>query len=218
MSCESTALYYKALNNGARERLGGLHSARTVLFSFDFPEIETLQRDGKWEDAAEAIAKGLDALARAGADLALIGSVTGQRDWEYLLGRSPIPLVCVREAMRHALGKVNAANALLLGTRYTMEQPYFREPLAAAGIRIDVPEESLRERIHRIIYHELCIGVVRDESRDVLYEIASAYGGPVILGCTELPMLLDERIDATAFFDIVTIHADAALDQALAPQ
>lgn len=215
MSCESTALYCAALNEGVRERLGGLHSAQTLVYSVDFAEVEALQRAGRWEDAAHYMADGLKRLARGGADFAVIGSVTGQRDWALLERESPIPLVCVRDAACAAMKAAGVRSALLLGTRYTMEQDYLRCAIEASGTAALVPPPGDRAALQRIIYGELCVGLIRGAARETFYRIIADGGAAgadaALLGCTELPLLADGRTTAIPLFDIVRIHCEAAL-------
>ncbi len=222
MSCESTALYYEVLNREVRVRLGGLHSAQVLMYSLDFAPVEALQRDGHWEAAAEIIARGVDALADGHADLALICSITGQRDWRYLQERARIPLVCARTVLIDAIRRSGVKAVGLLGTRYTMEQTYFREALESAGLRVQIPSPAARERIQTIIYDELCRGEQRDASRTFLLEILGEWKTQgldgAVLGCTELPLLISENGAPLPIFDIVRLHARAALDLALAQE
>lgn len=219
ISWESTAHYYASLNEGVKEHLGGLHSARILLWSVDFSEIEELQRTGQWEEAGKIFADVAKRLQDAGADCILIAANTMHKIAEYVTKAVSIPLLHIGDATAQAVLDSNKTNALLLGTRYTMEQPFMREYLASKGLHIVVPENNDIYLVNRIIYEELCLGIVTDESRECLLGIISRnkkWGiEVVILGCTELAMILQPNHVDLPLFDTTSIHVNYALDFSL---
>jgi len=220
MSWESTALYYRRVNEGVRERLGGLHSARILLASVDFAEIEALQRAGDWGRAGETLAAAARRLESGGADLLLLCTNTMHRVAPAIEAAVGIPLVHLADATARSLVAAGIERVGLLGTRFTMEQDFYRERLEAAGLTVVVPPPGDRERVHRIIFDELCVGTVSPGSRTAMLEIMSrlcaAGAEAVIQGCTELTLLVDAGDTDIPLFDTTAIHAEAAVDAALA--
>ena len=220
MSWESTVSYYQALNRGVRARLGGLHSARVLLNSVDFAEIEQLQHAGDWPATARLLAAEARALQAGGADFLMIGTNTMHKVSPEIEAAIEIPLLHIADATARRLQADGVTRVGLLGTRFTMEQPFYVDCLKARGIEVVVPDEADRAEVHRIIFEELCQGSVRPESRVALQAICAGLAGQgaqgVVLGCTELPMILGAADVALPLFDTTTLHALAAVAFALA--
>jgi aspartate racemase len=220
MSCCSTALYYDRLNAEARRRLGGLHSAECVIWSVDFDRIERLQAAGDWDRAGAELARIAVALEHAGAELLIIASNTMHKVADAVRHATRVPLIHIAEATAAEIVKAALKHPGLMATAYTMEQDFYVGALRAAGLEPVIPEAGDRAETHRIIYDELCRGVVREESRAAYEAIAARLIGRgadcLILGCTEVGMLLNEDNVPAPVFDTTLIHADAALDAALA--
>lgn len=220
MSAESTALYYRRLNDEARRRLGGLHSAECVIWSVDFARIEALQSKGDWERAGAELARIAVALEHAGAGVLVIASNTMHKVADAVRHATRVPLIHIAEATAAQVLAAGLARPGLMATAYTMEQDFYTGALRAAGLAPLVPGPEDRAATHRIIYQELCRGVVREESRRAYEAIArrlvEAGADCLILGCTEVGLLLDATNVPAPVFDTTLIHADAALDAALA--
>jgi len=220
MSWESTAIYYRLLNRMARERLSGLHSAQLLLWSFDFAEIEALQAAGDWARATEAMVAAARRLARGGAACIVICSNTMHKMASEVQAAVSIPLIHIGDATAAAIREAGAQKPLLLATRYTMEQDFYKGYLRERhGIDVAVPDEAGRTAVHDIIFNELCQGIVTPESKQAYLDViarAKADGiDGVIFGCTEVGLLLSaEDLDLPAF-DTTPLHARAALDFAL---
>ncbi len=214
MSWESTVPYYRLINQRVRERLGGLHSAKLVLHSVDFAEVEALQRRGDWEAAG---ARGLRA---AGAEAIVVCANTRHRVAPAIQAAAGVPLLHVADATAACIRAAGLDRVALLGTRFTMEGAFYRERIEVAGIAVDVPDPGQRERIHRVIYDELCVGRILDASRDeyrrIIAGLVAAGAQGVILGCTEIGLLVGENDASVPLFDTARIHAEAAADWALA--
>lgn len=222
MSWESSAHLYQLLNRGMAARLGGLHSARLILHSVDFAEIEALQRSGDWAAAAAQLGRAAAGLKAAGAEALLIATNTMHKVADEIEHRSGLPLLHIVDATAAALKAVGIAKAGLLATRYTMEQDFYRDRMAGRhGIALVTPDAAGRAEVHRIIYEELCRGRIVEASRR-FYErqvaaLAEAGAQAVILGCTEVCLLLDPaRPGPVPLFDSTSLHAQAALDWMLA--
>jgi aspartate racemase len=220
MSCESTALYYNRLNAEARRRLGGLHSAECVIWSVDFARIETMQAAGDWDRAGAELARIGVALEHAGAGLLVIATNTMHKVAEAVRRATRVPLIHIAEATAARIVAAGHRRPGLMATAYTMEQDFYTGALRAAGLDPMIPEAGDRAETHRIIYDELCRGITRSASRAAYEAIAArlaARGADcLILGCTEVGMLLNADNVAAPVFDTTLIHADAALDAALA--
>ncbi|MFE4968164.1 aspartate/glutamate racemase family protein [Streptomyces sp. NPDC056660] len=219
MSWESTLYYYQELNRGVRERLGGLHSAQCVMHSVDFAEIEKMQEEGDWAAAGEYLAHRAQQLKLAGADCVLICTNTMHRVYPAIQEGLDIPVLHIADGTADALESAGVQKVALLGTRYTMEQDFYRDRLTARGFEVLVPEPEERARVNKIIYHELCLGQVLDSSRDtyvrILEALAARGAQAVILGCTEIGLLIDEHTSPLPVFDTTLIHVHSALDWAL---
>jgi len=221
MSWESTLLYYRLVNEEVRGRLGGLHSAKTLLYSVDFEPIERMQAAGRWDEAGEVLADAAERLERGGADLLVLCTNTMHRVASAIEPRVRIPFLHIADATAEAIRAAGLRKVGLLGTRFTMEQAFYRERLAKrAGVEVLVPPERDRDRVHRVIYEELCLGVVRAESRAAFRSIAgslvAAGAEGIVLGCTEICMLLSQDDVPVPVFDTTAIHARVAVDRALA--
>lgn len=217
MSWESTAIYYRRVNELARARLGGLHSASLVMRSFDFAEIEAMQALGDWDRATDAMAGAARAIAAAGADCVVICTNTMHRMAEEVAAAVDVPLLHIADATGEGLVRAGARRPLLLATRYTMEGAFYVGRLRERfGLDVRVPDDAGRTVVHNVIYDELCRGVVRDESRRAYLDVIAATDcDAVIFGCTEIGMLLDpDALDRPAF-DTTELHVRAAIDFAL---
>ena len=217
MSWESTAIYYRLLNEGVRDRLGGLHSASLVLRSFDFAPIAALQAAGDWDGAAEAMVGAARAVERAGAECVVICTNTMHRMADEVAAAVDVPLLHIADAAGAALVAAEAHRPLLLATRHTMEGEFYAGRLRDRfGLDVRVPGEADRALVHDVIYDELCRGVVRDASRDAYLDvIARSDCDAVVFGCTEVGMLLAPGDLDRPAFDTTALHAEAAVDFAL---
>jgi aspartate racemase len=219
MSWESTAEYYRLTNELVRERLGGLHSARTITCSIDFAGIEELQRDGRWVEAGELLAEDARALERAGADLLVLCTNTMHIVADEISAAIRIPLLHIADSTAEAVLAAGITDVGLLGTAFTMEQAFYRDRLERHGLRVTTPEAADRAEVHRIIYEELCLGEMRDESRrayiDVIGRLADGGAKGVVLGCTEIELLVSEADVPLPVFPTTRLHAEAAVRVAL---
>ncbi len=219
MSWESTASYYAALNEGVKQRLGGLHSAKIVLYSVDFSEIETLQHRGDWDATAELLAEGAQAIERAGAEFLVICTNTMHKVAPAIQDAIGIPLLHIADATAEALMRDGIRRVGLLGTRFTMEQPFYRERLETHGIDVVVPDEEARAAIHEVIYSELCLGVIRQGSKQrflkIMEYLRTEGAEAVILGCTEIALLVQQTDTDIPVYDTTAIHAERAVTYAL---
>lgn len=217
MSWESTAIYYRLLNEGAKHRLGGLHSARLLLWSFDFAEIEACQASGEWQRLTEMMVGAAKSLEAGGAEVIVICTNTMHKMADDIERSIAIPLIHIADATAAAIKATPCRRPALLATRYTMEQDFYKGRLHGRhGIAAVVPEEPGRELVHRIIYDELCRGIVTPQSKATCLEqislLRSRGADGVILGCTELGMILSQADLDCPVFDTTPIHAAAALD------
>lgn len=221
MSWESTVSYYQALNRGVRAQLGGLHSARVLLNSVDFAGIERLQHAGDWAATARLLAAEARKLQDGGADFLLIGTNTMHKVAPEIEAAIDIPLLHIADATAAKLRAGGITRVGLLGTRFTMEQDFYKGRLQERfGLAVLVPDEAGRERVHRIIYDELCLGEIRESSRAeylaIIEGLAAAGAEAVILGCTEIALLVGDARAAVPLYDTTAIHAEAAVALALA--
>jgi aspartate racemase len=222
MSWESTAEYYRLANELVRERLGGLHSAECIVYSVDFAEIEVMQSERRWDDAGARLARAAVSLEAAGADLLLLCTNTMHKVADVVQGAVSIPLLHLADATALAVTGAGMTRIGLLGTAFTMEQDFYRGRLAAHGLDVVVPDAADRAEVHRIIYDELCLGVVRGESRDayrqVIGRLADAGAQGVILGCTEIELLIGAADSPVPVFPTARLHIEHAVDLALKGQ
>ena len=219
MSWESTALYYRLINEETQRRLGGLHSAPIVMVSVDFQEIETLQNAGNWTAAGELLAQAARRVEMAGAEFLLICTNTMHKVAEEVASAVDIPLLHLADATAQRIVDAEIQCVGLLGTRFTMEQEFYKERLQERGIDVLIPPTSSRELIHRVIYEELCLGITRTESRQAFLDVIDALkqrgAEAIIEGCTEIGMLVNEQHTGVRLFDTTRIHAEEAVTFAL---
>ncbi len=220
MSWESTALYYRALNEGVRARLGGLHSAELLLHNVDFADIEALQRAGDWQRAGEVLADAAHGLERAGAQGLMLCTNTMHKIAPAIEARCAIPLLHIADATGAAIQAAGLQRVALLGTRFTMRELFYRDRLADRfGLQIEVPDPTTQDDIDRIIFHELCLGRIEPDSqrryRDACARLLYADCEGIILGCTEIGLLLKPEHVPAPLFDTMSLHVQAALDWAL---
>lgn len=221
MSWESTIPYYRAINEGIKARLGGLHSARLVLYSVDFAAIEACQRAGQWEEAGAQLGEAACHLQAAGAEGIVLCTNTMHKVAASITARCALPFLHIADATGRAIQATGLRRVALLGTRYTMEQPFYREHLEHQwGIECLVPDTPVRAEINRIIFDELCLGHFSDSSRAAMIAaVASlqAQGAEaVIFGCTEIGLLVSAQQSPLPVFDTTLLHASAAVDFMLA--
>ena len=218
-SWESTQLYYQQLNELTAQALGGLHSARCILYSLEFGEVYAHMERGDWDAAAEITTQAAKALEDAGADFLILCANTSHKFCPAIEQRVSIPILHIVDAAVEAIRARGMRTVGLLGTRYTMQEDFYLPRLEAAGIRVLLPEAAEMEEVNRIIYEELCVGTVKESSRDTLSALVKtmhAEGAEgVILGCTELGMLLQDGDAAIPLLDTVKIHSEAAVRMAL---
>ena len=220
MSCESTAHYYARLNEGVRAARGGLHSAEILMWSVDFAPIAQMQAEGRWEEAGVRLATIAKRLEGAGADVLVLATNTMHKVADAIEASTSIPLIHIADATAKKIRAAGKRKPALLATKFTMEQDFYtgrlREKL---GLEVVVPDQADRALVHQVIYDELCLGRVTDSSRqvfvDVALRLASRGADCLILGCTEVAMLLDESNAPLPIFDTALIHAEAAADFAL---
>jgi aspartate racemase len=221
MSWESSQLYYRLINQGVQKRLGGLHSAKLLMYSVDFEPIEALQHLGDWDGAATIMIDAARRLEAGGADFFLIASNTMHLVADAVTSAVDIPLLHIADATAEQLLGDKMQRVGLLGTAFTMELEFYRERIEQHGIEIVVPELHDRQMVHDIIYQELCLGKVDVDSREVYLAIIDRMREQrieaVILGCTEIGMLIDSRHTDLALYDTTAIHAAQAVDFALQP-
>jgi aspartate racemase len=219
MSWESTALYYRKINEETRRSLGGLHSARIAMVSVDFQEIETLQHEDDWTTCAQILADRSRDIEAAGADFLLICTNTMHLVAPQIEEAIGIPLLHIADATATRIRSAGHEKIGLLGTRFTMEQAFYRGRLEQQGIEVLVPPEEDREIVHRVIYDELCRGEIRDESRAeflrIIDQLAANGAQGVIEGCTEIVMLVQQAHTDVPLFDTTSIHAEEAVAEAL---
>jgi aspartate racemase len=219
MSWESTALYYRLLNEDVRDRLGGFHSARLVMASVDFADIEAMQVAGDWAAAGAALAQEARSLEAAGAECLVLCTNTMHKVADAIEAAVDVPLIHLADVTADAVRAAGLDRVALLGTRFTMEQPFYADRLRSHGIDVLVPEGEDRTLVHDVIYDELVLGMVRDASRaayaDVVRRLVACGAGGVVLGCTEIELLLGPDDVEVPVFATTALHARAAVDFAL---
>src|SRR5690606_38294646 len=219
MSWESTIPYYRQINETLKARLGGLHSAKLVLYSVDFHDIERLQRAGDWAAAGALLAEAGQALERAGADFLVLCTNTMHKVAGDIEAAVSIPLLHIADPTAEAITRAGLRTVGLLGTRFTMEQDFYRQRLQQHGLTVITPAEADREAIHRVIYEELCLGIVRGSSREeyrrVMATLVDQGAEAIILGCTEISLLVDSGDARVPLFDTTLLHARRAAEAAL---
>lgn len=219
MSWESTSVYYQAINEAVRARRGGLCSAQCVLWSVDFAPLEVLQREERWEEIAEILIAAGRRLQEAGASFLVLCTNTMHRVADPISEALEIELIHIADVAALAARGAGMERVGLLGTRFTMEQDFYRENLERHGLSVRIPEAPERAVVHRVIYEELCRGRIEPDSRraleGIVEDLAARGAQGVILGCTELPLLLDPAQCALPLLDTTHLHAAAAVDRSL---
>jgi len=222
MSWESTASYYKAINESVKRQLGGLHSAKICMYSVDFAEIEKLQHQGRWDETADILSKAARGIEAGGADFFLICTNTMHKVAPQIESSISIPLLHIADATGEKLVADGISKVGLLGTRFTMEQDFYKQRITDKfDIDVIVPNGDEQTMIHDIIYHELCLGVIEDASRRQYLEVINALhqqgAEAIILGCTEIALLVQQEDTNVPLYDTTAIHAEAAVVLALGP-
>lgn len=219
MSWESTAVYYRIVNQEIQRRLGGHHNARCIVLSLDFAEIEAHQAAGRWDQAAAMLADAAKSLARAGAEILILCTNTMHKVAFAVSGATEAKFIHIADPTADEVSRHGIRTVGLLGTRYTMEEDFYRQRLERKGLSVLIPEVRERDDVHGIIYDELCHGVIKEASRDRYRQIVRSMqsGGAegVILGCTEIGMLLESGDVGLPLFDTACLHALAAVDEAI---
>ena len=219
LSWESSAHYYRLINEGVKARLGGLHSARVLMLSLDFAPIAELQASGDWDVLDTQMADAAKSLTAGGAEMLLICANTMHLCAEAVVAATDVPLLHIADPAIAAIRAAGYRRVGLLGTAFTMEKPFYTGRMAAAGIAAIVPGDADRVSVHRIIYDELVQGVIRDESRAEYRRIIAALiadgAEAIVLGCTEIMLLVDARDSAVPLFDTLALHVEAAVEMAL---
>ncbi len=220
MSWESSAQYYAIVNRAVRDRLGGAHSAKCLLYSVDFGEIERLQHDGDWATLTDRMIDAARRVEAGGADFVLICTNTMHLMADDVAAAISIPLLHVVDSAAAAIVASGARRVGLLGTAFTMEKAFYRDRLAAAGLDVIVPDNTDRREVHRVIYEELVAGKIEPASRAaygaIIARLVERGAEAIVLGCTEIMLLVDQSDSAVPLFDTTTLHALAAVDLALA--
>lgn len=214
MSWESTVSYYQIINETIKEKLGGLHSAKVLLNSVDFAEIEECQSMGDWDKSAKILADAAMKLELAGADYIVICTNTMHKVAPYVQSKIKIPIVHIAEATAKVLKENNVNKVALLGTKYTMKQDFYKDKIKQSGIEVVIPGENDIETVNGIIYDELCLGIIRDKSRKEFIRIIDSFKSDgadgVILGCTEIGLLISQQDSPIPVYDTTEIHAKVA--------
>ncbi|TVX93537.1 aspartate/glutamate racemase family protein [Paenibacillus agilis] len=219
MSWESSALYYRIFNEEVKVRLGGLHSAKCLMYSVDFDEIARFQVNGDWEGAGELLGNAAQGLERAGADFIVIGANTMHKVIASVEAKLSIPVLHIADATANQIQQANFQTVGLLGTMYTMEQDFVKSRVESHGIKVIVPEKEEREAVHRVIYEELCRGEFKESSKqyyiDVMKQLIEDGAEGIILGCTEIGLLVKADDIDIPLFDTAIIHALESVKMAL---
>ena len=220
MSWESTELYYRLINEGVKAQLGGLHSARIAMVSVDFQEIEEMQHNGDWNGAGQTLAQAARQIEAAGADFLLICTNTMHKVAPQIQAAIDIPILHLADATAKQIKAAGMKTVGLLGTAFTMEQDFYKGRLVEKhGLNVVVPSKADREIVHRIIYHELCLGQVKDASRNeylrIMEDLRSRGAEGIIEGCTEIVLLVQQQHTNIPLFDTTSIHAEEAVLEAI---
>lgn len=219
MSWESTVTYYQVINEAVKRRLGGLHSAKILMYSVDFAEVEACQAAGDWDRSADILGDAAERLERAGADVIAICTNTMHKVAPQIQRRISIPILHIADATAERLRREGIRRVALLGTKYTMQQDFYRERIRSSGIDVLIPDAADVEIVNRVIYGELCLGEIREASRREYVRIIDglkARGAEgVILGCTEIGLLIGPQDSPLPVFDTTQIHALRAAEWAM---
>ncbi|MBK3495088.1 aspartate/glutamate racemase family protein [Viridibacillus sp. YIM B01967] len=219
MSWESSAEYYKFINEEVKHQLGGLHSAKCILFSVDFEEIERYQTVGDWESAGRVLANAAISLEKAGVDFIVICTNTMHKVVDVIEDQIHIPILHIADATANQIKAQGIQKIGLLGTKFTMEQDFYKSRVETYNIQVIVPEEEERAIVHQIIYDELCLGIIKESSKkkyiDIIDRLVEAGAEGIILGCTEIGLLIKQQDANITLFDTTKIHAIESVKQAL---
>ena len=214
MSWESTVTYYKIINETVKEKLGGLHSAKCILYSIDFQEIEECQANGNWEKSGEILGEAANNLEKAGADFIVICTNTMHKVVNQIKEKISIPILHIAEMTAEKILEKGLKNIALLGTKYTMEQDFYKSKLIEKGINVIIPDKNDIEIINKVIYDELCLGIINSNSKKKFLEIVDKLRNKgaegIILGCTEIGLLIKNEDTDVPLFDTAIIHAEQA--------
>ncbi|MGA3676096.1 aspartate/glutamate racemase family protein [Lysinibacillus agricola] len=219
MSWESSAEYYRLMNEEVKRQLGGLHSAKCILYSVDFQEIEHYQARGEWDKAGQVLGEAAQSLEKAGADFIIICTNTMHKVIDIIQGEIDIPILHIADATAHQITEAGLQKVALLGTKYTMEQDFYKARIEGFGIDVLVPQTEERIEINRIIYEELCLGQMETTSKEyylqVIENLVDSGAQGIILGCTEIGLLIKQEDVNVPVFDTTVIHARAAVNRAI---
>ncbi len=219
MSWESTVTYYQIINEAVKQELGGLHSAKILLYSVDFSEIEECQANGDWDKSADILSAAAQNLEQAGADFIVICTNTMHKVAPQIQSRIGIPIIHIAQATADELKRRHITKVALLGTKYTMTQDFYKEKLISAGIDVLIPNEQEIETVNDVIYHELCLGIISEDSKEeyqrIIDHLAKRDAQGVILGCTEIGLLIRQEDIDLSVFDTTRIHALKAAELSL---
>lgn len=219
MSWESSLEYYRLINQEIKNRLGGFHSAQCILYSVDFDVIERYQSEGKWEEAGNLLGDVAHSLEKVGADFIVICTNTMHKVVEFIEPKINIPVLHIADATAKEVKKANIKTVGLLGTKYTMEHDFYKNRIESQGIKVLIPDDSEREMVNRVIFEELCLGIISESSRDyykkVIKNLVDRGAEGIILGCTEIGLLIKQEDVEIPLFDTTKIHAVQAVIKAL---
>ncbi|MGE7944896.1 aspartate/glutamate racemase family protein [Lysinibacillus xylanilyticus] len=219
MSWESSAEYYRLMNEEVKRQLGGLHSAKCILYSVDFQEIEHYQARGDWDKAGQVLGEAAQSLEKAGADFIIICTNTMHKVIDIIQEKISIPILHIADATAHQITEAGLQKIALLGTKYTMEQDFYKSRIEGFGIDVLVPQTEERTEINRIIYEELCLGQIETTSKEyylqVIKDLVNSGAQGIILGCTEIGLLIKQEDVNVPVFDTTVIHARAAVNRAI---
>lgn len=219
MSWESTVTYYQVINETIKKELGGLHSAKILLYSVDFAEIEECQSNGEWKRSGEILAAAALGLEKAGADFIVICTNTMHKVIGQIKEKISIPVLHIADVTAEVLLKKGIKKTALLGTEYTMTQDFYKERLRERGLEVLIPDKEDVALVNHVIYDELCLGIIREESRKeyvrIIEGLKAAGAEGVILGCTEIGLLIQQEDSPLPVFDTTKLHAEAAAEKAI---
>lgn len=220
MSWESSSEYYRLINQTVKARLGGFHSAKSLMYSVDFAEVETFQHENKWAEAAQLLADAARALQNGGADCIVLCTNTMHKVADEIQASVSLPFLHIADATAQRIKEVGIEKVGLLGTRFTMDEDFYKGRLSAQhGLTVSVPGVQEREIVHRIIYDELVLGEIRQDSKEkynrIIEQLVAQGAEAIILGCTEIGLLVQQQDSRVPLFDTARIHAEAAVDFAL---
>lgn len=220
MSWESSLEYYRIMNEKVKKELGGLHSAQSLMYSVDFEQIKILQHEGKWDELTTIMIKAAQRLEKGGADMIVICTNTMHKMADEVQKNIHLPLLHIVDATAQAIKARNLKRIGLLGTKFTMEQDFYKERLIDKhGLSVVIPNDDDREIVHKIIYNELCVGNINDSSKKeylrIIENLVADGAEGIILGCTEIPLLVKQRDVSVPIFDTTTLHAEFAVLEAI---